>query len=149
LVLGPRALIHDEEAPPIERILCATSSLETCDDILKFAGHLAARLGAGLELVHVIDAGQKEMSHKLHEQRCEEWSKETRARGIPVSWTVVHGQAEKAIAARAAEGKASLILFELHRSGNRMVDCPDGVVSATIREAQCAVMTIPTNLSRR
>ncbi len=149
-VLGPRALLHNHEAPPIQRILCATSSLEASDDILCFAGHLAARMGASLELVHVIDARQKEeTSRKNHQQRCEEWSKELRERGIPVSWTVVDGRADKAIAARAAESNSSLILFELHRSGNQMVDCPDGVVSATIREAHCPVMTVPSNLSRR
>ena len=44
---------------------------------------------------------------------------------------------------------SSLILFGLHRSGNRMIDCPDGVVSATIRQAHCPVMTVPPNLSHR
>ena len=43
--------------------------------------------------------------------------------------------------------RPSLILFGLHRSGNQMIDCPDGVVSATIRQAPCPVMTFrPTFL---
>ena len=55
---------------------------------------------------------QKEVtSRKNHQQRCEEWSEELRERGIPVSWTVVDGRADKAIAARAAKSNSSLILF--------------------------------------
>lgn len=149
LVLGPQALLHAREAPPFERILCATSTLETSDEILGFAGHLAARMGAALELVRVVDATQKEVAHKHHQQRCEDWSSELRERGIPVNWTVVYGRADEAIAARAAKSGSSLILFGLHRSGNRMIDCPDGVVSATIRQAHCPVMTVPPNLSHR
>ena len=149
LVLGPRALLDSREAPPIQRILCATSSLDTADDILAFAGHLTARMGADLEFVRVVDATQKAVSHKDLEQRCEDWTSGLRERGIPVSWTVVYGRADEAIAARAAKARSSLILFGLHRSGNRMIDCPDGVVSATIRQAHCPVMTIPPNLSHR
>jgi hypothetical protein len=72
----------------------------------------------------------------------------SRVRGISVSWTVLHGQADKVLAARAAESKSSVILFGLHRSGNHMIDCADGVVSATIRRAHCPVMTFPHDLSR-
>jgi nucleotide-binding universal stress UspA family protein len=70
-----------------------------------------------------------------------------RDRGIMVSWTVVHGRPDEAIAARAAKSKSSLILFGLHRSGNQATDCADGVVSSTIREAHCPVMTVPSNFS--
>ncbi len=50
------------------------------------------------------------------------------------------------LAQHAIESKASLILFGLHRSGNQMIDCPDGVVSDTIRQAPCPVMTVPPTL---
>jgi nucleotide-binding universal stress UspA family protein len=146
-ILGPQAVLGDREAAPIQRILCATSSLETSSNVVCFACHLAVRMRASLEFVHVMDATQKEVSHKHRPQRYEEWSNELRERGIPVSWAVVFGRAEHAIAARAAEQGSSLILFELHRGGNRLVDCPDGVVSATIREAHCPVMTVPANFT--
>jgi hypothetical protein len=94
-----------------------------------------------------VDAAKKEPSLNLRQERREAWSNELRQQGIPVSWTVVHGQADEAIAARAAKSKSSLILFELHRSGRRMVDCPDGVVSATIRRAHCPVITVPAQFS--
>jgi nucleotide-binding universal stress UspA family protein len=147
LILGPQALLRDREAAPIQRILCAVSSLETSGNVLGFATHLALRMGASLEFVHVVDAAKKEPSLNLRQERCEAWSNELRQQGIPVSWTVVHGQADEAIAARAAKSKSSLILFELHRSGRRMVDCPDGVVSATIRRAHCPVITVPAPFS--
>jgi nucleotide-binding universal stress UspA family protein len=146
LILGPHALLRDCEAPPIERILCATTSLETSDNILCFAGHFAAQMGANLELVHAVDFTHKDVPGKDHEQRCEEWSSKLRDRGITVSWTVVYGRVDEAISARAAESKSSLILFGLHRSGNLMIDCPDGVVSATVRESHCPVMTVPSDL---
>jgi nucleotide-binding universal stress UspA family protein len=146
LVLGPNAFLRDREAPPFQRILCATTSLENPDNILRFAGHFAAQMGAHLELVQAVDSAHKDVPRKLHEQRCEEWSSKLRGRGISVSWTVLHGQAAKVLAARAAESRSSVILFGLHRSGNHMIDCPDGVVSATIRQAHCPVMTVPSDL---
>ena len=145
IVLGPQALLRDREAAPIRRILCATTSTESADDILAFAGHFAVQLGAGLELIHVIDPRHKHVSGKDDERRCMEWAGSLRDRGITVSWTVIHGRTDEAIAARAAKSKSSLILFGLHRGGNRAIDCADGVVSATIREAHCPVMTIPSN----
>jgi nucleotide-binding universal stress UspA family protein len=96
-----------------------------------------------LELIYVVDPTQKDVRHKHHQQRCEEWSTKLRDRGITVNWNVLYGRADKIIAEHAAESKASLILFGLHRSGNQMIDCPDGVVSATIRQAPCPVMTVP------
>jgi hypothetical protein len=87
------------------------------------------------------------VSLNLRQERREAWSNELRQRGVSVSWTVVHGRADEAIAARAAESKSSLILFDLHRSGRRMIDCPDGVVSATIRRAHCPVITVPAQFS--
>jgi hypothetical protein len=102
-------------------------------------------LGATVELVHVMDPNHKYAQRKDNERRCEEWAGKLRDRGIMVSWTVIHGRADEAIAVRAAKSKSSLILFGLHRGGNQAIDCADGVVSATIREAHCPVMTVPSN----
>jgi nucleotide-binding universal stress UspA family protein len=146
-VLGPHALLRDREAPPVRHILCAMTSIEPPDDILSFAGHFATQMGATLELVHAMDPAHKHVPRKDNEQRCEEWAGKLRDRGIMVSWTVVHGRADEAIAVRAAKSKSSLILLGLHRSGNQAIDCADGVVSATIREAHCPVMTVPSNFS--
>ena len=139
-IVGPNALLRDKEAPPIERILCPTSSLDIGDNIFCFAGHLAGHIGAHLELAYVVDPTQKDVRPR---QRCEKWTTELRERGVKVTWTVLYGSAGKMLAQRATESKASLILFGLHRSGNQMIDCPDGVVSATIRQAPCPVMTVP------
>ena len=146
-VLGPHALLRDREAPPVRHILCAMTSIEPPDDILSFAGHFATQMGATLELVHAMDPAHKHVPRKDNEQRCEEWAGKLRDRGIMVSWTVVHGRADEAIAVRAAKSKSSLILLGLHSSGNQAIDCADGVVSATIREAHCPVMTVPSNFS--
>ncbi len=142
-VVGPNALLRDREAPSIERILCPTSSPEAPDGIFSFAGHLARKMGAHLELVYVVDPTQKDMLNKHHEQRCGEWSAKLRDRGVAVTWNVLYGRAEKMIAKHATATKASLVLFGLHRSGNQMIECPDGVVSATIHQAPCPVMTVP------
>ena len=146
LTVGPHAILHEREAPPIQRILCATSSLVTPDDIVFFAGQLAARMKAQLEIVHAVDATHQELPKHHHEQRCEEWRRSLSEHAISVSWTLLYGTAGDVIAARASESKASVILFGLHRRGNTMIDCPDGVVSATIRQAHCPVMTVPLGL---
>jgi nucleotide-binding universal stress UspA family protein len=142
-VVGPDALFRNSEAPPVDRILCPTSSLDVTDNIFSFAGHLAGRMGALLELVYVVDPMQRDARHRNCEQRCEEWSAKVRDRGVRVTWSLLYGRADKIISDRANESKASLILFGLHRSGKQMIDCPDGVVSATIRQARCPVMTVP------
>jgi nucleotide-binding universal stress UspA family protein len=146
LVVGPNALLREHEAPPIERILYPTSSLDLPDNIFCFAGHLVGQMGAHLELVYVVDPTQKDMRHKHHEKGCEEWTTELRERGVKVTWTVLYGRADTMLAQHATELKASLILFGLHRSGNHMIDCPDGVVSGTIRQAPCPVITVPPAL---
>jgi nucleotide-binding universal stress UspA family protein len=142
-IVGPSALISDREVPAVERILCPTSSLDITDGIFCFAGHLAGQLGANLEFTYVVDPMHKHVRHNHQKQRCEEWSTKLRNQGVTVTWNVLHGRADKMIAERATESKASLVLFGLHRSGNQMIDCPDGVVSATIRQAPCPVMTVP------
>jgi methylmalonyl-CoA mutase cobalamin-binding subunit len=86
------------------------------------------------------------VQHKHHEKRCEEWSTKLRDRGVTVTWTVLYGRADQVLAEHAAESRSSVILFSLHRSGNHMIDCPDGVVSGTIRQAFCPVMTVPPAL---
>ncbi len=146
LIVGPNALLRDGEPPLIERILCPTGSLDVTDNIVCFAGHLAGRVGALLELIYVVDPTQRDVHHKDHQQRCKAWCTKLRDRGVTVNWNVLYGRADKMIAEHAAESKASLILFGLHRSGNQMIDCPDGVVSATIRQAPCPVMTVPSVL---
>ena len=147
LVLGPQALLRDREAAPIERILCAVSSLETSGNVLAFATHLALRMGASLEFVHVVDPAKRRCLSTFAMNAAKHGVMKCANEVSHVSWTVVHGQADEAIAARAAESKSSLILFELHRSGRRMIDCPDGVVSATIRRAHCPVITVPAQFS--
>jgi nucleotide-binding universal stress UspA family protein len=149
LVVGPKAILSDREAPVVERILCPTSTLDITDNIFCFAGHFARQVGAHLELVYVVDPAQRDAQDKHDEQRCKEWVRKLRDRGVTVTWNVLHGRADEVIAARATESKSSLILFGLHRSGNQMIDCPDGVVSATIRQAPCPVMTVPPLLADR
>jgi nucleotide-binding universal stress UspA family protein len=140
LVVGPNALLFDREAPSIERILCPATSSDMTDNIFCFAGHLAAQMGALVEVAYVVDPAQNDVRPR---KRCEEWATELRDRGVKATWTVLYGQADTTLAQHATESKASLILFGLHRSGNQMIDCPDGVVGGTIRQAPCPVMTVP------
>ena len=143
LILGPRALLHDREAPPIQKILCAVISDDSPDGVLSFAGRFATQLGAELELVHVIDPAHREVANMTSDNLRAEWAARLREHGTGVTLTLVHGIPDDAVARQAAKSKASLILFGLHRTGNKSVDCADGVVSATIREAHCPVMTVP------
>jgi nucleotide-binding universal stress UspA family protein len=147
-VIGPQAVLRGREAPPLERILCAISSLESSDNACCLAANVASRLGARLELLHVVDMDQTDDRRMSNTRQGEEWIRDLRKRPIDAQYTIKHGRPDSLIATHAADSKASFIFFGLHRSGSRMVDCPDGVVSATIREAHCPVMTFPSALPR-
>jgi nucleotide-binding universal stress UspA family protein len=147
LVVGPQALLRDREAPPIRRILCAMSTLEGGDNIPFFAGHLATKLGSEVEFLHVVKSEQKNSTRSHCLEHGHEWLDKLRDRGITASCAVICGRAERQIAAHAIASGSSLILFGLHRAGNQMIDCQDGVVSATIRRAECPVMAVPSNYS--
>lgn len=146
LTIGPHALLHESEAPPIQRVLCATSSLQPSDDIIFFAARFATRIGASLELIHSIHPAHSALPLHHHEQRCMRWSQRLREHEIPASWTLAYERPEGAISDRATAAKSSLIIFGLHRLGDELMDWPDGVVSATIHQARCPVMTIPLGL---
>jgi nucleotide-binding universal stress UspA family protein len=148
LVIGEHALLRGHEAPQFERILCATSSFEASDDARGIAGAFAAKMGAQLELLHVIEPEQAERSRKQDTRQYDDWMKTRRERGVMVKYTVIHGRADRHIAAHAAASEASVVLFGIHRRGKNVIDCPDGVVSAAIREAPCPVITFPSGVSR-
>lgn len=145
-IVGPHAVVREPEAPPIRRILCATTSLHSDDNVVLFAGQFAAQMEARVELLHPVGSSHRNLPTHLYEQRCQEWSHKLRQQGISVSWTVLYGSPEAVISARAKEVKASLVLFGLHRRGKDMVDSPDGVVSAAIRQTHCPIMTVPADL---
>lgn len=145
-VIGPHAIVADPEGLSIQRILCATASFESGDDIVQFACGLAAQMKAHLEFVQAVGAAQQDLQNRRHDDLRERWSRKLRHRNISVSWTLLHGPPEQVISERAKEAKAFLILFPVHRRGSHMIDCPDGVVSAAIRQAHCPVMTVPMGL---
>lgn len=142
-IVGPKAILRHQQAPAVERILCPVSTLDVTDHVYSFAGRFTRQVGAQLEIVYAMDPTRTNVRDKYNEQRCEQWCRQMRDRGVIVTWNVLHGRAEQLIARRATESNASLVLFGLHRSGNQMIDCPDGVVSATIRQVPCPVMTVP------
>jgi nucleotide-binding universal stress UspA family protein len=85
IVVGPRALPKEAEAAPFKHILCATTSLDSPDEIVFFAGRLAAQMGAHLELLHAVDPMDRDQPVHQHEQRCERWSEALRKQNIPMS----------------------------------------------------------------
>lgn len=142
-IIGPHAILSTPQAPTIRHILCATTSLESPDDIITFAAHFAGQLKAHLELLHVVDNTLRDKPEQHYERWCEDWCRKIRQQNISASWTLLYGRPDESIYGRASEAKTSLVIFALHRRGNRMIDCPDGVVSETIRQVQCPVMTVP------
>jgi nucleotide-binding universal stress UspA family protein len=142
-VVGPHANVSKLEIPSLDRILCATTSLESPDKIVDFSAHFAKKMQSDLEFLHVVDPIHRGQLRQRYEEWCENWCRKLRRRNISASWTLLYGQPEEAIAKRAAEAKVSLIIFGLHRSGSHMIDCPDGVVSSTIHQASCPIMTVP------
>jgi nucleotide-binding universal stress UspA family protein len=142
-VVGPHANVSEPEASSLHHILCATTSLESPDNIVDFAGHFAAKMRSHLELLHVVDPIHRTKGRQHYEEWCEDWCRKLRRQLVSASWTLLYGPREEVISIRAAEAQASLIIFALHRRGPRMIECPDGVVSSAIHQAHCPVMTVP------
>jgi nucleotide-binding universal stress UspA family protein len=146
LVVGPEALLRDQEAPQIRRILCPMSSFDADEHVPAFAGQLAIAFGAELEFLHVADGTEKSgvANFGFHRRRLD-WCEQLQSRGVFAHSTVIHGMPEWQIGRRASALQASLVLFGLHRTGGHMIDCSDGVVSSTIRQAGCPVMIVPAS----
>jgi nucleotide-binding universal stress UspA family protein len=142
-VVGPHAKVSELETPSLHRILCAITSLESPDNIVDFSAHFAKRMRSHVEFIHVVNPIHQGQLREHYEEWCEDWCRKLRRRSISASWTLLYGQPEEAIAQRAAEAEVSLIIFGLHRRGSQMIDCPDGVVSSTIHQAYCPIMTVP------
>lgn len=142
-VVGPHANVNEPEAPSFHHILCATTSLESPDDVVGFAAQFAQEMRSRLELLHVIDPVHRSQPRQRYEEWCEAWCKQLRRQNLSASWTVLHGEPGELMPQRATEANASLVIFALHRRGSQMIDCPDGVVSRVIHQAHCPVMTVP------
>lgn len=144
--VGPNAIAKGPGVPPIKRILFPSSSIDQDGAAIDFAGWLALNLGAALEIIHIVDREYSSYSNapvREHAENCERWAIKLRALHVETTWNVKYGLPEEVIAQQASEGKSSLIIFGLHRTGSRMVESVDGVVSASIRRAHCPVLTIP------
>ena len=143
LTIGPHAIRLADTSPKIDRLVCVTSSTVDDHEVLAFSGRLTAAMHGHLELLHVVDPEHRAVSCEDHERLCETRSRALRDHGIDVSWTLLYGPPDQVIPARAAELKASLILWGIGRPGNQEA-ASTRVTFDTIRKAHCPVLTVPS-----
>jgi nucleotide-binding universal stress UspA family protein len=143
-VVGPRALVRNHKAPAVTKIVVAMTYESTDPAIFSFVAPLTDELGAQVEIVQVADGAQR----RLAQQSCDQLRQAWHGKVTP-TWWVVSGSPSEALAAHAAAHGCSLIVFGLHRSGNQMIECFDGIVSETVRQANCPILTVPPRVPTR
>jgi nucleotide-binding universal stress UspA family protein len=141
-------------------IVCATDLSPEADVVVDVAAALARRLRARLELFHVVhvppalppDLFDKSLIGDLRavaETKIEAQAEKPRAAGVETTTAVRLGFIDDAIAHRATETKAELLVMGTHsRSGAARLFL-GSVAERTIRAAPCPTLIVPPNpLSR-
>jgi nucleotide-binding universal stress UspA family protein len=137
--------------------LCATDFSEAADHALAWAGALAGRWNAALELVHVVplpaasvealatDAAVLDTSRfGAAEQRLRAQADAAASRlGVPVGARVLVGEPDREIAAAAAEAGAALIVVGSHGHSAAARWLLGSTAERTVRAARCPVAVIP------
>lgn len=138
------------------RILVATDFSEGSDDALDAAIAQAKRLGARLELLHVIEIAEQfpfgssplDLDFEAlyagvgRELACR--AERAIAAGVPCETRIAEGGAAIEIAERATEMGAALIVVGTHGRTGLARALLGSVAERVVRRAPCPVLTVPT-----
>ena len=149
----------------ITRILVPTDFGDHSDAALAYAAGLASRLGASLELVHIVDdpvlagawSGEAMILSNV-QKLLDELMANARARlavttaalaetGVTATATVVAGIPGPAIVDRALAGKFDLIVMGTHGRTGLSHLVIGSVAERVLRTAPCAVLTVKAGKS--
>ena len=158
--------IREPAAGPVQRILVPTDFSETADAALGDARLLAARLGAALRLLHVVDdpflaeglaaeayiAEAPAMRTALLEDAkgrlahrvawCQSPGADAEGTRVPASAEVLFGRGAKTIAEYAAQRGTDLIVMGTHGRSGLAHLLLGSVAERLIRTAPCPVLTV-------
>lgn len=140
----------DKQTPPT--ILVATDFSDGSEEALAQAIDLGKRLGAALEILHVIELGVEDpfggsilgTDHQTAVDRLlDRLVKRVEAAGLVCAGKLVDGNAAAEITARARQIGARLIVVGTHgRTGLAHV-LMGSVAERVVRRAACPVLTVP------
>jgi nucleotide-binding universal stress UspA family protein len=138
----------------LDRVLCALDFSSAMEPTLEIASALSARLGARLDLVHVLEAppatlrffGEGSLATRQREaaaEKLEQARKRAAERGIEADSHLVEGSPAEQITAHADRLGAGLIVIGTRGNSGP----PDGrigsVADFTVRQARCPVLVVP------
>src|SRR5215204_1265561 len=143
----------------IKRILVPTDFSIYSDTAIHYAGELAARLGARLELIHVVEdpflsgawaaeafaASSEGLLAEVVEDakiRLASTAATLAARGIGAEVTVITGPPSATIAEHARDGRFDLIVMGTHGRTGLSHAVIGSVAERVQRTAPCAVLTV-------
>jgi nucleotide-binding universal stress UspA family protein len=144
MVIGPEAVLRVRQIPTLRQILYVVPASQKLHST-KFAERFAQRTGAEIEITCAIDQQNEHFdrsSQKLMENQCEALAEQMRNARLSAKWKLLFGPSGHAIANRAKEIQANLILFD-HEMHSERSSRRDGAVSDTIQRALCPVLIMP------
>jgi nucleotide-binding universal stress UspA family protein len=161
LVVG-RTRKHSSDNPPFQKVVMACKTLAPRDPVLAVAAAIARRFDAGLYLLHAMERpvrpdileptngpyGQVQAS--LQDRLRQEMEGKLRATvgDLGVSVDLTPGPAAEALPGYIARRQADLLVVGVrhhHRLAQLLVG---STTEAALRHAACAVLTVPTSMTR-
>jgi nucleotide-binding universal stress UspA family protein len=144
LTIGPGAVLHDRDVPPLKMVLCASSLPQKAGSAARKVAAMAKMSDASVEMFHVVDKQAKVREMRTDDEMgaaAENLVKNLEGAGIHAAWKLVSGPQGQRIVERANETHADLIVFGLEH----VPGYPDamGTISMAIWQASCPVLTVP------
>lgn len=144
LTVGPEAILHDRDVPPMQMLLYASSLPKKAGSAELLVMALAKKSGARVEILHVIDSQSKVRDIRSREEMRvaeETLAAELQRVGVEATWKMLSGPQGQRIVERSTEIHADLIVFGLEH----VPGYPDavGTISRAIWQASCPVLTVP------
>ncbi len=144
MTIGPGAVLHERDIPPIGMLLYASSLPKKAGAAEQLVMNLAKKSGAKVEILHVIDNQAKVRdirSAREMEVAEEALATDLQRAGVDVTWKLLSGPRGQRIVEQSTAIHADLIVFGLEH----VPGYPDtvGTISMTIWQASCPVLTVP------
>ena len=148
LTVGPNVIFTRRDVPTVRMLLYASSLPARTGRAGEFVKALAQTYEAQVEIIHGVFSPRGAQDHQLYTAKvaadaeaAEKIRQRLEADGIHTTWRFVSSLDSQGIVERSREIHADLIVFGIEH--HHMNPTVMGMISATIQEAECPVLTIP------